>query len=99
MAGVVPAEYQPQMLWQMACCERNWCDFVSFDPRLPKHLQVFQIRFKADGERIRAMEAEVQRFLEEVETALRCLPRDVKQTVLQRQLEESLLVTAAEANG
>jgi hypothetical protein len=75
MAGVVPAEYQPQMLWQMACCERNWCDFVSFDPRLPKHLQLFQIRFKADSERIRAMEAEVQKFLEEVETALNCLPQ------------------------
>ena len=31
----VPQKYLNQMLWQMACTERQWCDFVSFDPRMP----------------------------------------------------------------
>lgn len=60
---VVPSKYQPQMLWQMACADRPWCDFVSFDPRLPDDLQLFIVRFTRDDERIAAMEAEVQAFL------------------------------------
>jgi putative phage-type endonuclease len=66
-AGVVPANYQPQMLWQMACTGRDWCDFVSFDPRLPEDLQMFKVRFTRDAARIEAMEAEVKAFLDEVE--------------------------------
>ena len=65
--GTVPAKYQPQMLWQMACTGRDWCDFVSFDPRLPEDLQLFVVRFQRDQARIEAMEAEVQVFLAEVE--------------------------------
>ena len=65
--GTVPAKYQPQMLWQMACTGRDWCDFVSFDPRLPEDLQLFVVRFQRDQARIDAMEAEVRAFLVEVE--------------------------------
>ena len=65
--GTVPAKYQPQMLWQMACTGRDWCDFVSFDPRLPEDLQLFVARFQRDQARIDAMEAEVRAFLVEVE--------------------------------
>lgn len=65
--GTVPARYQPQMLWQMACTGRDWCDFVSFDPRLPEDLQLFVVRFQRDHARIDAMEAEVRAFLVEVE--------------------------------
>lgn len=64
--GVVPAQYQPQMLWQMACTERQWCDFVSFDPRLPEDMQLFVKRFDRDETRIQAMEDEVRAFLAEV---------------------------------
>ena len=68
--GTVPAKYQPQMLWQMACTGRDWCDFVSFDPRLPEDLQLFVQRFPRDDARIQAMEAEVQKFLEEVDETI-----------------------------
>ena len=67
MAGVVPAKYKPQMLWQMACTEKAWCDFVSFDPRLPEDLQLFVVRFERDDAEIRRMEAEVSVFLSEVD--------------------------------
>lgn len=70
LAGVVPAKYQPQMLCQMACAERQWCDFVSFDPRLPKKLQLFVRRLERDNRRIAAMEAEVVRFLAEVDEVI-----------------------------
>lgn len=65
--GVVPSKYQPQMLWQMACCEREWCDFVSFRPDLPTDLQIFVVRLQRDDKRIIEMEAEVTAFLQEVD--------------------------------
>lgn len=75
LADIVPAEYQPQMLWQMACTCRQWCDFVSFDPRLPAHLQLFIKRFPRDDKRIAEMEREVVKFLAEVDDVLARLPK------------------------
>jgi putative phage-type endonuclease len=75
LAGEVPSKYQPQMLWQMACTERDWCDFVSFDPRLPQTLQLFHVRFRRDESRIKDMEAEVIAFLAEVDATLDRLVR------------------------
>ena len=68
-AGVVPAKYIPQMNWQLACAgpARHWVDFVSFDPRLPEHLQLFVCRLNRDDGMIRSMEAEVSIFLSEVD--------------------------------
>lgn len=68
--GTVPTKYQPQMLWQMACAEKPWCDFVSFDPRLSPELQLFVVRFNRDDKRILEMEAEVKVFLDEVDTMI-----------------------------
>lgn len=66
LADVVPEEYQPQMLWQMACAERDYCDFVSYDPRLPEDFSLFVKRLERDEDRIRKMEAEVERFVGEI---------------------------------
>ena len=71
----VPADYQPQMLWQMACTGREWCDFVSYDPRMPEHLQLFVKRFYRDEKRISEMEQAVERFLEEVDDLISRLPK------------------------
>lgn len=68
--GVAPAKYQPQMLWQLACTERPYCDFVSFDPRLPSDLQLFKVRFERDDKRIAEMEAAVLAFLAEVDATI-----------------------------
>jgi putative phage-type endonuclease len=62
-----PAKYIPQMQCQMAVMGAKWCDFASFDPRLPSDLQLFVVRLERDEEYIKAMEAEVQKFLSEVE--------------------------------
>ena len=65
-----PTKYIPQMQCQMAVTGAKWCDFVSFDPRLPDDLQLFVVRLERDEEYIKAMEVEVEKFLSEVEDTL-----------------------------
>lgn len=72
----VPAKYVTQMLWQMACTGRQWCDFVSFDPRLPSHLRLFVKRVHRDAERIAELESEVGGFLDELAAKLARLDAD-----------------------
>lgn len=91
LAGTVPTEHQPQMQWQMACTGAEWNDFVSYDPRLPSHLQLFVRHLLRDQERIEAMEKDVLKFLAEVDDILSRLPKpedplgitdeDIRQTV------------------
>lgn len=69
-AGKAPSKHIPQMMAQMACTGRKYCDFVSFDPRLPEDLQLFVVRVKRDQEYIDNMEAEVKKFLNEVEETI-----------------------------
>jgi len=59
-------KYITQMQWQMACTGRQWCDFVSFDPRFPDHLQLCIIRIERDDKLIASLETEVSKFLTEV---------------------------------
>lgn len=69
----IPARYITQMQWQMACTGRQWCDFASFDPRLPASMQLFVKRVKRDDEAITAMESAVREFLAELEDKLATL--------------------------
>lgn len=71
MAGEVPAKYRDyQIQWQLACAGRTWCDFVSYDPRFPAHMQMFVGRVERNVVRIAEIEAEVRQFLHEVDAAL-----------------------------
>lgn len=63
--------YQWQMLAQMACTGREWCDFVSFDDRLPLPLQYRRVRFHRDDKRIAEMESEIKTFLAELDALVR----------------------------
>jgi len=58
------------MKWQMACTGSSWCDFVSFDPRLPDRHQLFVIRLDRDDKYIKELEEEVTKFLDEVESTI-----------------------------
>ena len=75
IAGVVPVGYKNQMMWQMACSGRDWCDFASFRPDLPEHLQLFIIRFKRDPERIKELETAVVAFLDSVDKMINQLKK------------------------
>ena len=70
LAQTVPGKYIAQMQWQMACTGRLWCDFVSYDPRLPEHLRMFVKRVDRDNDYIKTLEAEVTLFLSELEEKL-----------------------------
>lgn len=66
----VPTKYITQMQWQMACTARAWCDFVSFDPRLPNGLQLFVKRVEFDAEYAATLETEVVKFLAELDAKI-----------------------------
>lgn len=64
--GKPPNKYVVQMQTQMACTNRQWCDFVSFDPRMPERSQLFICRVERDQTMIDEIEVEVMKFLNEV---------------------------------
>ena len=66
----VPSKYLTQMMWQMACTGRKWCDFVSFDPRMPEGLQIFIKRVDYHDSIVKGLESEVKKFLAELETKI-----------------------------
>ena len=68
LSGKVPTKYITQMQWQMLCCQRKWCDFVSFDNRLPEHLQLFVQEVEFDQEYCAMLEKEVIQFLAELDS-------------------------------
>ena len=70
LSQTVPSKYNTQMQWQMACTGRQWCDFVSFDPRLPTELQLFVKRVQRDNDYILNLEMEVILFLAELENKI-----------------------------
>lgn len=62
----VPAKYITQMQWQMACTGRPWCDFCSYDPRLPEEMRLFVRRVQRDNVMIGDLEIAVGVFLAEI---------------------------------
>jgi len=65
--GSIDGRYMKQMQWQMACTGRKWCDFVSFDPRMPDHMQLHVQHVRRDDEMIAQIEAAVCEFLAELD--------------------------------
>ena len=70
LSGKVPQKYVLQMHWQMACTERRYCDFVSYDPRFPEELQLFIKRVEWDRELDEEIYREVQTFLIELDAKM-----------------------------
>lgn len=73
LSATVPAKYVTQMQWQMACTGRQWCDFVSFDPRMPEAMRLFVRRVQRDNEAIADLEKHVVAFLEELDAKVAAL--------------------------
>lgn len=66
-------KYVKQMQWQMRVYDRRWCDFVSYDPRMPAEMRLHIARVERDDDKIAEMEAAVAEFLAEVEADVRFL--------------------------
>lgn len=73
ISGKIAEKYMTQMYWQMACTSRKWCDFVSFDPRMPEHMRLFVQRIQRDDERIAELEREIVGFLAEIDERVKIL--------------------------
>lgn len=63
----IAGKYLTQIQWQLACTGRLWCDFVSWDPRMPDYARIFIERIHRDVERIATLENDVREFLIEVQ--------------------------------
>jgi putative phage-type endonuclease len=63
----VPGKYITQMQWQMACTGRAWCDFASFDPRMPETMRLFIQRVPRDSDMIMELETQVIAFIGELD--------------------------------
>ena len=70
MSKSVPSKYIPQMQWQLACTGAKWVDFVSYNPNFPEELQLFVARIDRDDTYIGELEAEVIKFLDEVDQTI-----------------------------
>jgi putative phage-type endonuclease len=73
LTETIPAKYITQMQWQMACTARDWCDFISYDPRVPEKMQLWVKRVERDDKLIMQLEEEVFNFLEELESKINAL--------------------------
>lgn len=65
--GAVPSKYIAQIQWQLACTGRAWCDWVSFDPRMPAAMQLFVQRIPRDDTHIASLEDMVRAFIAEID--------------------------------
>jgi putative phage-type endonuclease len=73
LTGSIPEKYRTQMLWQMACTGRQWCDFASYDPRLPEAMRLWVQRVERDEAEITRLEDAVSEFLAEVDATVASL--------------------------
>jgi putative phage-type endonuclease len=73
LGAEIDPDYYKQMQWGLACTERQWCDFVSFDPRMPGHMALYTQRIVRDQALIDELTAAVIAFLGEVDKTIAAL--------------------------
>lgn len=97
LANRLPPEYEPQVMWSLACTGREFWDFMSFDDRLPKRMQKFIFRVFRDEARIAELESGVRQFLSEVDELIaeleRLNPELAPAEKLRSELDASLGLT------
>jgi putative phage-type endonuclease len=70
LGQAVPGKYETQIQFQLACTGRQWCDFVSYDPRMPENMRLFIKRVPRDPSSIAELEGEIVRFLKELDAKI-----------------------------
>lgn len=56
----VPSIYYDQIQGNLMITSRKWCDFISYDPRLPKSHRLFVVRVERDEKRINEIRQRLQ---------------------------------------
>jgi len=67
LSGKIDRKYIFQMMWQMDSTKREWCDFSSYDSRMPPKHQLLIKRVESDPGMIADIKHEVQVFLTELD--------------------------------
>ena len=73
LSGKIDGKYHKQMQFQLACAGRAWCDFVSFDPRLPAEMQLWVQRVERDEDAISEIGQAVTDFLSDLDGTVAAL--------------------------
>lgn len=94
LTETIEGKYILQMQWQMACAGRAWCDFVSFDPRVPAEMHLWVKRVPRNDKMIAEVEKEVCLFLAELDAKVSQLRsrygNEPFVSPIRKQLEASL---------
>ena len=70
LGSLIKRDYIFQMQCEMMCLDKQWCDFISYDPRMPDNLQIFIQRIPRDEVMITEIEMEVKKFQGELQEML-----------------------------
>lgn len=89
LTGNIDGKYIKQIQWQLACTGRAWCDFVSFDPRMPADMQLHIARVHRDASMIAELTVEAVSFLAEVDDR-------VSQLIAKFRTKEGRVMTLAD---
>ena len=73
LTGSIPDKYRKQMMFQMACTGRQWCDFASYDPRMCESMRLFVQRVERNDEEITEIEDAVRAFLADIDNTVNAL--------------------------
>jgi putative phage-type endonuclease len=73
LTGAIPDKYFKQIQFQMACTGRAWCDFASYDNRLPERMRLYVKRIERDDEAVAEIEAEIRAFIKEIDETVDAL--------------------------
>ena len=67
LSGKMPSSHKAQVQGQIWVSEREWCDFVSFDPRINGKASFFCVRIYRDEPYINRLWAECEKFKSELD--------------------------------
>jgi hypothetical protein len=92
LGKVVPSKYEPQLVWEMECAEREWSDFVSYCPAFPAPVNLFIVRLHRDAKRAQEITAEVTQFNREVDELIEKLTgRKAEEFLARLGMKEAVL--------
>ena len=69
----IDRKYYLQMHFQMMCADREWCDFVSYDPRMPDGLKYWCKRVDLDEKLAEEISNEVCGFIVDLDSKVDAL--------------------------
>lgn len=70
LSGEMPKEHMPQVQGNMMINGRQWCDFISYDPRISGKGRFFVVRVHRDEEYIEKLRTKVENFVTKLDQVL-----------------------------